>query len=81
MTDNLSPKNLANRLNSKTPKFWKKVRNVMILLGTIGGALMSGGAILPPAIATVAPYLLTAGIVGSALPALAKESNQEETEH
>lgn len=77
MKDNLSPQNLGDRLKAPTPTFWKKIRNTMIVVGTVGAALLSAGASLPPTIAALAPYLLTAGIVGSALPNLARKSPED----
>jgi hypothetical protein len=72
--DNLSPGNLIDRAGAKTPKFWKKVQRFMLVLGGVGGALLTSGVALPGVIAAALPYLVTAGVVGSVLPQFAKES-------
>jgi hypothetical protein len=76
--DNLSPGNLVDRASAKTPKFWKKVQRVMLLLGGVGGALLTSGVALPGVVAGVLPYLVTAGVVGTVLPQFAKETEAVE---
>ena len=70
-------KNIVGRLKSETPRFWKKIRNLMIACGTVGGALIA-----VPAEYTVQIYqhipetlpgtLFTIGAVGTALASLTK---------
>jgi hypothetical protein len=61
---------MIDRLKAPTPKFWKKVRNGMITLGIIGGALIAAPVAIPAGVITV---LITAGTVGTALSQLTKE--------
>lgn len=61
---------MIDRLKSPTPKFWKKVRNGMITLGIIGGALVAAPVAIPAGIITA---LITAGAVGTTLAQLTKE--------
>lgn len=66
---------LIKRIKAPTPKFWKKVRNGMITLGVIGGALMTLPISVPAIITTV---LITAGAVGGSLAQLTKEDKTDE---
>jgi len=74
-------KELKNRWNAKTPKFWKKVRNIAITLGAVAGVILTAPVSLPAAVITAAGYLATAGTVAATLSQLTVEdSNQlEET--
>lgn len=62
---------MKERLTMPVPKFFKKVRNIGLLLGAVGGALLSSPVTLPTAVITVAGYLVTAGIVSSAISSVA----------
>jgi len=68
---------LLERISAPTPKFWKKVQRIGVVLGAIGGALV---APFPP----VGGVLITAGTVITALSQLTVEdgyeSNEEENE-
>jgi hypothetical protein len=57
----------AERLTEPTPKFWRKIRNIAITLGTIGGIIVAAPIALPAAIITVGGYLATAGTVATVL--------------
>lgn len=57
----------AERLSEPTPKFWRKIRNIAITLGTIGGIIVAAPIALPAAIVTVGGYLATAGTVATVL--------------
>ncbi|WP_207420213.1 hypothetical protein [Desertivirga brevis] len=67
------------RLKSPTPPFFKKVRNVGLILSALGSALLSAPISLPVAITTVAGYLVTAGLVASAVSstAVGKDEGQD----
>ena len=56
-----------------TPKFWKKVRNIAIIVGAIAGAVATGGAALPATVVTIATILATASAAVAGRAALAKE--------
>ncbi len=57
---------LKERFKAPTPKFWKKVQRLGVVLGVIGGALV---APFPP----VGSVLITAGAVITALSQLTVE--------
>lgn len=56
---------IGERIQAPTPKFFKKVRNVALLLGSISAAVLTGGLALPAVVTTVATILasVSAGIV------------------
>ena len=62
---------MKERLTMPVPKFFKKVRNIGLLLGAVGGALLSSPVMLPTAVISVAGYLVTVGIVSSAISSVA----------
>lgn len=64
---------IKERFKAPTPKFWKKVRNGMIALGVIGGAIVTLPVSLPVGIVTAGGYLIAIGTVGGALSQLTKE--------
>jgi ABC-type xylose transport system permease subunit len=74
-------KNLKDRWNAKTPKFWKRVRNIAITLGAIAGVILTAPVSLPAAVITAAGYLATAGTVAATLSQLTVEDSNhlEET--
>jgi predicted MFS family arabinose efflux permease len=71
-------KNLKERWNAKTPKFWKKVRNIAIALGAVAGVILTAPLSLPAAVITAAGYLATAGTVAATLSQLTVEDKKEE---
>lgn len=58
------------RFKSESPKFWKKVMRLMILLGGLGTALYVVREQLPEPVADIAGYLITIGVVGTFLSSL-----------
>jgi|TARA_R110000868_G_scaffold116273_1_gene309767 ABC-type xylose transport system permease subunit len=71
-------KNLKDRWNAKTPKFWKRVRNIAITLGAIAGVILTAPVSLPAVVITAAGYLATAGTVAATLSQLTVEDKSEE---
>lgn len=59
-TDKLS---LTQRLTAPTPGFFKKLRNIGVVLAAISGTLVAAPVALPAAITTLAGYLAVAGSV------------------
>ena len=50
---------LAQRLQAPTPKFFRTLRTVGIVLAAVGGAIVAAPA--APIVATIGGYLVTAG--------------------
>lgn len=53
--------NLIERIVAPTPKFFKTLRTVGILLGTVGGVLLAAPVALPAALITAGGYIALAG--------------------
>lgn len=71
--------NLIERYKKPTPKFFKILRNIGIVLGTTGGAILAAPVALPAAIITVATYLTIAGTVVTAVSqAVVSDESKEE---
>lgn len=58
---------LAERLSEPTPKFFKKLRNIAVTLGIIGGAILASPITLPAIVVTIGGYFVVAGTVGASL--------------
>jgi hypothetical protein len=74
---------LIQRVKQPTPKFFQKVRNGGLILGTISAALFAGPVALPPILAKIAGYLAVAGGVASAVSQTATtvEGNDANDDH
>lgn len=59
--------NVVERLKAPTPRFFRVVRTVGLLLGTIGGTLLAAPVAIPATLTTIAGYLVTAGAVTAAV--------------
>lgn len=68
--------NLIDRFKAPTPKFWRKVRNIMIGVGTFSAAIIATPAALPIGLVTLATYGLTIGSIGAALSQLTVEDKK-----
>lgn len=55
------------RAASPTPPFFKKIRNVGLVLAAAGGAILTAPIALPASVVTVAGYVAVAGGVMSAI--------------
>ena len=53
--------NLKQRFLAPTPKFWKKVRNIGITVGALGGGLLTLPISLPTSLVTIAGYMVATG--------------------
>ncbi len=54
-------KNIFQRVNAPTPKFFKKLRNIGLALAAIAGTVIAAPIALPAVIIKVAGYLVVAG--------------------
>jgi hypothetical protein len=54
-------KNIFQRANAPTPKFFKKLRNIGLALAAIAGTVIAAPIALPAVIIKVAGYLVVAG--------------------
>lgn len=58
---------LKERLTSPTPTFFKKVRNIGLLLAAISATLFTAPVALPAAVVQIAGYLAVGGAVATAV--------------
>jgi uncharacterized membrane protein HdeD (DUF308 family) len=68
---------LAERLKAPTPKFFRVLRNVGLVLAAAGGALLTAPVALPVAVVTVAGYLTVAGGVMTAVSQTAVDGEKD----
>jgi len=66
---------IIKRAKSPTPNFFKVLRNIGLVLATIGGSVLAAPIVLPAVVTTVAGYVLVAGGVVSAVSQLTTEKD------
>lgn len=60
-------KNIIQRVNAPTPKFFKKLRNIGLTVAAIAGTIIAAPVALPAVVMKVAGYLVVAGgVLGGA---------------
>ena len=64
---------LIDRIQSPTPKFFKKLRNIGLVLATVAGTIVAAPVALPAVIIKIAGYLAVASGVASAVSQTAVE--------
>ena len=69
--------NLVKRVQSPTPKFFKKLRNIGLILGAISATILTSPVAFPAAIISVAGYLAVACGVISAVSQTAVQGEEE----
>lgn len=72
---------IIKRAKAPTPKFFKNLRTIGLILATIGGTILTAPVAIPTAIVTAAGYITLAGGIISAVSQItvddpkAKKSN------
>jgi hypothetical protein len=74
----MKQKNLKERWNGRTPKFWKRVQRWAIITGTVAGAILAAPVALPAAVITTATYLATISATIAATSQLTVEDKKQE---
>ena len=67
--------NLAQRVKSPTPKFFKKVRNIGLALAAISATVLTQPMALPAVVLKIAGYLAVAGSVAGTVSQTAVEGD------
>ena len=62
--------NLIKRAKAPTPKFFKVLRNIGLVLVAVGGSILAAPIVLPVVLTSVGGYLVVAGGVASAVSQL-----------
>lgn len=70
--------NLVQRAKAPTPKFFKVLRNIGLVLATVGGTILAAPIALPIMVSSAAGYLTVAGGVLTAVSQLTTEQNLNE---
>jgi hypothetical protein len=65
--------NLIERVNSPTPKFFKKLRNIALILAAVSGTIVAAPVALPAVVIQIAGYMAVASSVASAVSQTAVE--------
>ena len=73
---------IFKRLKSPTPKFFKRLRNISLILGAVATGIMTAPITLPAAAITFAGYLLVGSTIAAGVSQLPVEdlSDLEENE-
>lgn len=58
---------IMNRVKAPTPKFFKVLRNIGLIMAGVGTVLLTAPISLPAAVMTIGGYLVTAGGVATAM--------------
>lgn len=66
--------NIIDRATSKTPKFFKTIRNIGLVLASVSGIIITAPVALPAGLITVAGYLAVASGVLSAVSQITVEN-------
>lgn len=59
--------NIAERVQSPTPKFFKKVRNISLALAAVSATILAAPIGLPAVLIKIAGYLAVAGSVAGTI--------------
>ena len=70
--------NIIDRAQAPTPKLFKVLRNVGLVLATVGGILLTAPVTLPVTIVTIGGYLTVAGGVLSAVSQITVDDAKSE---
>lgn len=72
---------IKDRLKSESPRLFKRITNGAMVIGVIGGAILSvasGGVLLPAYLVTISGYMVTAGVVAGAVSKLTVKDKVDE---
>ncbi|EKT3958032.1 hypothetical protein NTJ28_002030 [Flavobacterium psychrophilum] len=68
--------NIIKRVKSPTPKFFKVLRNIGLVLAGVGGTILAAPVALPAIVVTVGGYVALAGGVLSAVSQLTTKTEK-----
>lgn len=66
--------NVIKRAKAPTPKFFKLLRNIGLVMATVGGSIVAAPIVLPLTVVTLGGYLAVAGGVLSAVSQLTTDT-------
>lgn len=59
--------NIVERIKAPTPKFFVRLRNISLVLATLGATVIAAPVALPAVVLKIAGYIAVAGAAGSAV--------------
>jgi small-conductance mechanosensitive channel len=68
---------IIQRLQAPTPLFFRKIRNVGLVLTAVAGAIATAPVALPAAVIAAAGYLALAGAIASAVSQTAVKTGRQ----
>ena len=69
-------KKLISRIKEATPKFFKKIRNIGLVLTAVSGVIATAPVSLPVIVVNVAGYLAVVGGIASAISQTAVKNDE-----
>ena len=69
-------KKLISRIQEPTPKFFKKIRNIGLVLTAVSGVIATAPVSLPVIVVNVAGYLAVVGGIASAISQTAVKNDE-----
>lgn len=75
-TSNPNDMNIVERVVAPCPPFFKKLRNIGLVLGGVATTILTGGAALPAVVISIAGYLATASAVAVVVSQCTVDSDQ-----
>ena len=70
-------KKIVNRATAPTPKFFKVLRNVGLVLAAVGGTILAAPIALPVLVTTIGGYM---AVVGGVLTATSQLTTTDDSE-
>lgn len=67
---------IRDRWNAESPDFWKKIGEIGVGIGVVGGILISGTIALPASLITIGGYMVAVGSVTKVLSKLTIKDGQ-----
>ena len=68
---------IVERIQAPTPKFFIQLRNISLLLATLGASLLAAPIALPAVVLKIAGYIAVAGAAGSAVSQTVTTTEEE----
>ncbi|MGO2103495.1 hypothetical protein [Psychroflexus halocasei] len=70
---------IKERVNSPTPKLFKKLRNIGLIMAAVGGTILTAPVSLPALITSIGGYIAVAGgVLSSVSQITVKDAKQKE---
>ena len=74
-------KTIIARAKAPTPKFFKVLRTIGLVLATVGGTIVASPVAIPTYILTIAGYMTVAGGVLTSVSQLTVDKDNEDSEY